>query len=173
MTQSLPVAALGRILAAQATFGFGWCLYLVQPKYLTVELGAGPEQVGLSSSVSAAASVAAIAAVVRVIDEPGGRRRLFQLGAVLLALASLGFQLVTDFGPLVLLLSAAIAVSYVLTFNSAMSLVTEVSPPGRLAQAFGLQTASNLVMNAISTSLAEALAVRFGWRSVFTVGASA
>jgi MFS family permease len=167
------VASLARILIAQATFGFGWCLYLLQPKYLSQSLGAGPDAIGAVSATSGIAAVSAIAAVVFVIDRPGGRRLLFQVGSALLVVASLGYELVDRFGALVYVLQAVIAISYVLCFNSAMALVTDVVPREHLGQAFGLQSASNLVMNAISSLLAEAVAERWGWRWVFGTAAVA
>jgi predicted MFS family arabinose efflux permease len=167
------VASLARILVAQATFGFGWCLYLLQPKYLSQSLGAGPDAIGAVGAISGVAAVVAILAVVFVIDRPGGRRLLFHVGSALLVLASLGYQLVERFGALVFVLQAVIAISYVLCFNSAMALVTDVAPREHLGQAFGLQSASNLVMNAVSSTLAEAVAERWGWRWVFGVAAVA
>lgn len=169
MTGAPPSPTFARILAAQATFGFGWCLYLVQPKYLTTALGAGPEQVGAVGTTTGLVSIATIGVLLSIIDRPGGRRRAFLSGCVLLSLASLGYLFIHDFGPAVYLCQAGVAGAYGLTFNSAMALTTDVAPPRRLGQALGWQSAANLSMNAVSTLVAEAVADRFGWSAVFAL----
>ncbi len=117
--------------------------------------------------------MASIALLLRVIDLRGGRRASFVFGSALLFLCSLGYLSVQRFGGLVYLLQAGIAASYVLSFNAAMALVTDVAPPGRLGQAFGLQSASNLTMNAVSSLVAESVSERWGWRAVFGLAAIA
>jgi MFS family permease len=170
---ALSSPAFVRILVAQATFGFGWCLYLLQPKFLTTSLGVGPQEVGAVGSLSGIASIATIGVLLSVIDRRGGRRRAFLAGSLVLSGASAAYAFVDRFGAAVYVLQACIASSYVLTFNSAMALVTDVAPRGRLGQAFGLQSAANLSMNAVSSLVAEAVADRFGWSVVFALGAVA
>src|SRR5688500_11688619 len=97
-----------RIVLAQALFGFGWCLYLLQPKFLTQELGAGPAEVGNTMAFGGISGVLAIFGVLRVIDRRGGRRLLFLGGSLILCSSSIGFLLVDRFGPLVYLLQTGI-----------------------------------------------------------------
>jgi MFS family permease len=160
-----------RIVVAQATFGFGWCLYLLQPKFMTGTLGVGPREVGAVGATSGLASVFGIVLLLRVIDLRGGRRAAFLAGSGLLLVSSLAYVSIERFGVLVYLLQSGIAVSYVLSFNSLMALVTDVAPPARLAQAFGIQTAANLSMNAISSTVAESVSERWGWHVVFALAA--
>jgi MFS family permease len=156
-----------RIVMAQGLFGFAWCLYLVQPKFLTVQLGASPSDVGATLAFGGAAGVASIFFVLRLIDREGGRRLLFLLGSLVLAVSSIGYVLVERFGPLVYALQIGVNASYVFAFNAAMALVTDVAPKDRIGQAFGVQSAANLSMNAISTLVAEAVSERLGWQAVF------
>jgi hypothetical protein len=162
-----------RILFAQATFGFGWCLYNLQPKFLSGPLGVGPDGVGRVAATAGVVAILTIAALLRIIDRPGGRRIGFLVGSSLLLAASLGYQTIDRFGPLVYVLQAGIAASYVLAFNATMALVTDVAPPARIGQAFGLQSAANLSMNAVSSLVTERVSERFGWRAVFAIGAVA
>lgn len=171
MTDVLWSPALVRILLAQLTFGFGWCSFLVYPKFLATQLGVGPSSIGAVGSAGGLASSLAVLLVLRTIDV--SRRALFVQGCLLLGLASLGYTFVDHFGPLVYLLQAGVAVSYGMAFNAAMASVTDVVPAARLGQAFGLQSAANLSMNAVSTVTAEYVAQHHGWRWVFLMAAMA
>jgi MFS family permease len=163
--------ALVRIVLAQLAFGFGWCLYMVYPKFLATQLGVGPSAIGSVGTAAGVASALAVLLVVRTIDV--SRRTVFVRGCLLLGLASLGYTFVERFGPIVYVLQAAVSVSYGMAFNAAMASVTDVVPASRLGQAFGLQSAANLSMNAVSTVTAERIAQHYGWRWVFiTAGAA-
>jgi MFS family permease len=73
---------------------------------------------------------------------------------------------------LVYVLQAGIGASFVLAFNATMALVADVAPAERLGQAFGIQGAANLSMNAVSSAVAESVADRFGWHAVFMLAAA-
>jgi MFS family permease len=169
VTTSLWSTALLRILLAQLVFGFSWCLYLVYPKFLATALAVGPSEIGSVGTVAGVVSAISVLVVVRSIDQ--SRRAVFLSGCLLLTLSSVGYLFVVRFGPLVYLFQAGVAAAYVLAFNAAMASVTDVAPPERLGQAFGLQSAANLSMNAVSTMTAEHIAQHFGWRWVFAVSA--
>jgi MFS family permease len=168
-TSALWSPALVRIVLAQLAFGFSWCLYLVVPKFLTTALGVGPGGIGSVAMTASAVSAISVLLLVRSIDR--ARRAVFVRGCALLALASLGYLSVERFGPLVYVLQAGVSASYVMAFNAAMASVTDVVPPSRLGQAFGLQSAANLSMNAVSSVTAEQIAFRYGWRWVFALAA--
>jgi len=161
---------LVRIVSAQLAFGFSWCLYLVAPKFLTTALQVGPDGIGSVAMTASGVSALAVLLVVRSIDR--ARRAVFVRGCLLLLLASLGYVSVERFGPLVYVLQAGVAASYVLAFNAAMAAVTDVVPASRLGQAFGLQSAANLSMNAVSSLTAEQIAQHYGWRWVFALAAA-
>jgi MFS family permease len=158
------------IIAAQLVFGFGWSLFLVSPKFLTQVLGASAADIGATSATVSFAAALGVAFVTTRIDRTR-RRNLYFLGASLLAVCSLGFLAVDRLGPLVYLLQAGIGASFVLAFNATMALVADAAPPERLGQAFGIQGAANLSMNAVSSAVAESVADRFGWRAVFMIAA--
>jgi MFS family permease len=160
-----------RIVLAQATFGFGWCSYLLQPKFFTGALGVGPREIGTVGATSGVASVTSIIVLVSIVDRRGGRRFAFLCGTAILCLSSLAYLTVSHFGPLVYLLQAGVAASYGLAFNSAMALVTDVAPPERLGQGFGLQSAANLAMNAVASNTAEYVSEHYGWHTVFALAA--
>lgn len=168
-TSALWSPALVRIVLAQLAFGFSWCLYLVVPKFLATALGVGPGGIGSVAMTASAVSAISVLLLVRSIDR--ARRAVFVRGCALLALASLGYLSVDRFGPLVYVLQAGVSASYVMAFNAAMASVTDVVPPSRLGQAFGLQSAANLSMNAVSSLSAEQIAQHFGWRWVFALAA--
>ena len=162
-----------RVVAAQATFGFGWCLFNLQPKFLTGVLGVGPRAVGTVVATSGLAAILTITGLLRFIDRPWGRRAGFLMGSALLVASSLGYLFVDRFGPLVYVLQAGVSASYVLAFNATMALVTDIAPPSRIGQAFGIQSAANLSMNAVSSLVTESVSERFGWRAVFAIAAVA
>jgi MFS family permease len=166
-TPSLWSPALLRILLAQLAFGFSWCLYLVAPKYFATALAVGPASIGSVAMTASTVSAASVLLIVRSIDH--ARRSVFMRGCFLLALSSFGYLFVERFGPLVYVLQAGVAASYVLAFNAAMASVTDVVPASRLGQAFGLQSAANLSMNAVSSMTAEHIAQHYGWRWVFAL----
>jgi MFS family permease len=169
VASSLWSIALLRILLAQLAFGFSWCLFLVYPKFLASELAVGPSAIGSVGSVAGITSAISVLLVVRSIDQ--SRRAVFVCGCALLALSAFGYMWVERFGPLVYVLQAGVGASYAMAFNAAMASVTDVAAPERLGQAFGLQSAANLSMNAVSTLSAEYLAQHYGWRRVFAVSA--
>jgi predicted MFS family arabinose efflux permease len=171
VTDVLWSPALVRILLAQLVFGFGWCSFLVYPKFLATQLGVGPSTIGAVGAAGGAASSLAVLLVMRTIDV--SRRAVFLQGSLLLTLAALGYTFVERFGPIVYVLQAAVSVSYGMAFNAAMASVTDVVPAARLGQAFGLQSAANLSMNAVSTVAAEFIAQHHGWRWVFITAAVA
>jgi MFS family permease len=158
------------IIAAQLVFGFGWSLFLVSPKFLSQVLGASASEIGATSATVGFAAAAGVAFVTTRIDR-ARRRNLYFLGASLLAVCSLGFLMVDRLGPLVYLLQAGIGASFVLAFNATTALVADVAPPERLGQAFGIQGAANLSMNAVSSAVAESVADRYGWHAVFMLAA--
>jgi hypothetical protein len=88
---ALVSAVFVRILLAQAIFGFGWCLFLVQPKFLATVLGVGPREIGHVGSVTGLVAIATIGVLLLPIDRPGGRRLAFLAGCVLLTGSSLGY----------------------------------------------------------------------------------
>jgi MFS family permease len=157
------------ILFAQSVFGFGWSLYLLTPKFLATQLHAGPETIGRVAAMGGIAGILTVPLAARGLDRLG-RRLFFQLGAVLIVLLSLGFKQVDSVGPLVFVLQGCLSASFVLAYNAMAALLTDYAPPQALGQAIGWAGSANVAMNAIATSVAEPLAIRYGWHVVFDMG---
>jgi MFS family permease len=158
-----------RIIAAQVIFGFGWSLYLLVPKFLATELHAGPETIGTLSAASGVAGLLTVPFAARGLDH-FGRLPFFRLGALLVVALSIGFLFVREVSWLVYLLQGAVAAAFVLAFNATAALLSDYAPPSRLGQAIGWLGGANVMMNAVSTMVAEPLAMRIGWHVVFELG---
>lgn len=164
--------AFAIVLLTQATFGFAWSIYLLVPKFMAESLSMRADDIGLYTSVSGFAAMAAVPLAGRWIDTYG-RRRWITMGSTLLFLAALAFLQVEAMGPMLILGQVLQGVAFVFVFNAGGALVADIVPPERLAQAIGIFGASNLSMNAIAPATGEWLADTFGWSAVFTVSAAA
>jgi MFS family permease len=160
------------ILVVQVVFGFGWSLYLLTPTFLTTVLHAGPETIGRISAAGGLAGLLTVPFAARGLDRLG-RKFFFRIGAALIVLLSIGFTLVREIGPFVYVLQGCVAAAFVLAFNATAALLADHTPPAKLGQAIGWLGGANVLMNAVSTMLAEPLAKHYGWDSVFQLGAIA
>lgn len=154
------------ILGAQLAFGLGWSAYLVQPKFLSGALGANPEQMARVAMMSPLAAIATIPITVSLLDRVS-RVWIFRVGLLLLLGGSIGYTTVHRLTPLLFVLQGAIGASYSLAYNASAAQVADEAPRERLGEAIGLLGASNVVTNAIATTLAENIARAFGWRVAF------
>ncbi len=170
--QRLFTPAFGIIVGMQLTFGFGFSIFFLLPKYLTTVLHAGPDQVGWVSASAVVAAVLAVPLLGRAIDRYD-RRYLIVGGALCSAACASCFPFVHSVGPTLLLLRAVQGVAMALVFNAAATLVTDMAPPARMGQALGLFGVSALITNAIAPAIAERLAVHAGWSAVFVMAAVA
>ncbi|MGD8861450.1 MAG: MFS transporter [Myxococcales bacterium] len=170
--QLLLTARFVRLLLAQTSFSLGWSLYLVMPKFYATALSADAETIGRLSAMGGFFAAACIPLVGRGLDSIG-RKPFFRLGAGVLVLMSLGFLTIHRVGPALYVLQGLTGPAFVLAFNAAATLATDDAPPERMGQALGMLGASNLIMNAVSTVIAEALADAIGWHAVFLFGAGA
>lgn len=157
------------ILLAQTAFGFGWSLYLLAPKFQAVVLGAGPDQIGITTALSGLMGIATVPFAAGGIDRLG-RKLFFRIGSSLVLLVSIGYFAVDRIGPLLYVLQGLVAAAFVLAFNAAAALVVDWAPSARLGQAIGWLGAANVCMNAVATAVAEPLADRYGWHAVFILG---
>jgi MFS family permease len=170
--QRLFTPAFGFIVGMQLTFGFGFSIFFLLPKYLTTVLRAGPDQVGWVSASAVVAAVLAVPLLGRAIDRYD-RRHLIVAGALCTAACALCFPFVQTVGATLLLLRAAQGVAMALVFNAAATLVTDMAPPAKMGQALGLFGVSALITNAIAPAIAERVAVHSGWSTVFVMAAVA
>lgn len=168
----LLTARFVRLLLAQTSFSLGWSLYLVTPKFYATALSADAETIGRLGAMGGCFAAACIPLVGRGLDNIG-RRPFFRMGAAVLMLMSLGFLTIDRVGPALFVLQGLTGPAFVLAFNAAATLATDDAPPERMGQALGMLGASNLIMNAVSTVIAEALADAIGGHAVFLFGAGA
>ena len=157
------------ILIAQTAFGFGWSLYLLSPKFQAVVLGAGPDQFGITTTVSGLMGLCTVPFAAGGIDRLG-RKLFFRVGALCVLLVSIGYFFVDRMGPLLFMLQGLNTAAFVLAFNASAALIADWAPPARLGQAIGWLGAANVCMNAVATAAAEPLADRYGWHSMFIMG---
>jgi MFS family permease len=162
---------LALVLATQLTFGFAFSSFLLLPKYVVTVLHGSPSQVGYVGALSVLTAVLISPLCGRLLDR-GRRVPQVILGCALSGLAALAFLLVTEAGPYLYAVRAVQGISYTLYFVAAGTLVADLAPPARLGQALGWFGAGGLIMNAIATLIAEGVAERFGWHSVFYAAAA-
>ncbi len=77
-----------------------------------------------------------------------------------------------EVGPVLYLLRAAQGAAFVLTFNTAATLATDLAPPQQLSQALGLFGVAMLCTNAIAPSIIEPLVIGYGWSLGFAMAAA-
>ncbi|RYZ01403.1 MAG: MFS transporter [Myxococcales bacterium] len=159
------------ILATQFTFGFAFSSFLLLPKYVVTVLHGSPSQVGYVGALAVLTAVLVSPPCGKLLDR-GRRVPLVLLGCLLSGFAALGFLFVTEAGPYLYGVRAVQGVAYTLYYVAAGTLVADLAPPSRLGQALGWFGAGGLLMNAIATLIAEAVAAQLGWNAVFYAAAA-
>jgi MFS family permease len=157
---------LARVLAAAASWGFAHSVYFLLPAYLDAKLGVGPSAIGLVMGSFGLATFALVPWAGRMIDKHPHRETI-RAGALIMAVASIGFLFVDSVGPSMIALRVLQSLSHALVFTAVGVAVAEVAPVERLSQAVGLAGASMLVMNAVAPALIEPAVARFGWDFAF------
>ena len=160
------------LLLAQSAFGYAFSTFFLLPKFVTTELGRGPDQIGLVMAAFGATAVIFIPLVGSLVDRLG-RKRFMTAGAVLMSASTLAFLRVHEVGPLLFSLRGVQGIAFAMTFIASATLVTDQAPPERMGQALGVFGVSMLSMHAVAPAIAEELATRWGWDSVFVTAAGA
>jgi MFS family permease len=160
------------ILASQLMFGFGWSLFLLNPKFLAGTLHAPPDVIGRVAAMGGLTGLLTVPFAAYALDRLG-RRVFFQLGSLLIVLVSWGFMHVHAVTVLVYLLQGCVTAAFVLAYNASAALLTDYVPRERMGQAIGWVGGANVFMNAVSTMVAEPLAENYGWHAVFMLGIAA
>ena len=169
--EALWTPALLRVLGAAAMWGFAHACFVLLPKYLALELGVGPKEIGRTMGAFGLASVP-VAAIAGLLVDHRPTRTALAAGSVLLALSALGFAASHGFGPHIYFLRAVQALANALVVTAVGVAVTEIAPISRLSQAIGLTGATMLAMNAVAPMAMEPLAEAAGWTAVFFVSAA-
>jgi MFS family permease len=116
-----------------AFFVYVGMLVPILPTYIEDDLGGGDLAVGMSTAIFALAAIAARPWIARLIDR-WGRRAVIQGGALLAAVSGFGLVLVDALGPLLALRTVG-GVGEAALFVSAATLVADLAPPERRAEA--------------------------------------
>jgi MFS family permease len=155
-----------RLLLTVTTFGLSWSSYLILPKFLVSELGAERAEIGWIVAIPGIAATVGAPFVGSVLDRYG-RKPFMILGSAIVTATSVGFLAVDRVGPYLVLMQAVQGVGFLLAFNAASALASDLAPSARMAEAMGIFGAANLIMNAVAPSIAEELAAMFSWQVVF------
>lgn len=154
------------VLASQFVFGLGFSSFFLLPKYLSEVHHADAACIGRVMATGPVAAVLAVPLLARRIDR-ARRHHLMLLAALLMLAASGGFLLLRQLEPSIYLLRLLQGAAFTIYMSTAATLIAEMAPAARLAQALGLLGAANLATNAIGPAVAEPLAATSGWRAVF------
>ena len=158
------------VLVAQTCFGYSFSSFLLFPKFLATELGANAAQIGQVATANRFSTMVGLL-VGGVLVDRFGRRPFLRVGAVLMAVASLSFFWVHEFGSLIFFLRACQGLAFGMAFAAGSALVVDLAPPQKLAQAIGYFGMTMLSTNALAPLSVEALAVISGWRLAFAAAA--
>jgi MFS family permease len=160
------------LLVVQVAFGFCISAFFILPKFLTLELRATAEQIGLITATAGFLPLITVPFIGSWIDRYG-RKPFIVIGAGISALASLLFIFVDIYGPLLFGLRILQTVAFNFAFNASATLVVDEAPKERLGKALGLFGVSSLVTNGLAPYLLEPIADRYGWKPVFLFAAAA
>jgi len=161
-----------RVLLVQMSFGFSFSIFLLLPKFLAVELGAGPELIGRVTAMAGVVGVLSVPFVGAWIDRRA-RRFLIAGGTLLTSLTAFGFAWVESVDLWVFALRAVQGLAFVVVFNAGATLASDLAPRARLSQALGIFGLSAVCMNAVAPAIAEPFSERFGWGKTFGLAACA
>lgn len=160
------------LLAAQASFGFSFSSFFLLPKFMSVELGAGPAEIGRVSAIFYLAAVCLQPLMGSIVDRRG-RRPFLTAGALLMAPACAAFVFVDELGPLIYVLRAVQGLAFAMAFVAGSALAVDEAPPERLALALGVFGLTMLSNNALAPVLVEEIADRHGWEPAFLLASLA
>jgi predicted MFS family arabinose efflux permease len=159
-------------LLAGNAYGYAFSSFILLPVFMVSELGSSPTEIGHAAAAFGIAAVAVTPLVARFVDRYA-RGRLLAGGAIVLAVSSLAFVGMHDYGSVLLALRALQGAAFSLVLATMPTLVAEIAPPERMGEALGMSGASMLVMNALAPAIGEPLAAAFGWTPVFVLAAVA
>jgi len=159
------------LLIAQTGFGFANSSFLMLPKFLATELGAGPEEIGHVVAVSAISIVFFLLPAGSMVDRHG-RKVFLMSGAVLMALASVGYVYVHEIGAYLYVLRLLQSLAFAYAYAAGAALCVDASPTDRLGQAIGLFGLSYVVMGAFAPAAVETIVEAHGWHATFLLAAA-
>lgn len=159
------------LLVANAGFGYAFSSFFLLPKFMALALSAGPREVGWVTAAHGVVVVFALPPLGSAADRLG-RRGFLTGGALLMAVASLGYSQVSEVGALLYGIRLVQGLAFAMAFAAGGALAVDLAPPSRLGQAIGIYGLTFLSMNAIAPACVEALASRAGWELAFSSAAA-
>lgn len=135
------------------------------------EHGGGAELAGRVMAIQGLAGLAALPFIGYLLDR-FGRRRFLITGVGLGALSSVGYLFVDEVGPTLYALRALQGVAFTSAFTGAQTMALLFAPFERRAEAIGWFGISTILTHAISPAIGEEIILRFGFPTMFAVGAA-
>ena len=153
-------------VAGASAFLDMYCTQALLPD-LARHFNASPAEVGLTITMSTLAT-ALVAPMIGALADMVGRKRVIVVGALALALPTLGLALVDDL-PAMLVLRFLQGLCMPAIFTVAMAYVGEEWPPAEVPEVVSLYTGGT-ALGGVSGRLVTAVAADFlGWREAFIV----
>jgi MFS family permease len=159
------------VLAAAANFLFFGNLnaYTLLPLYIQA-LGGREGQIGTIMAMFSVAAIACQAGTGALLDR-WGRKRFMLLAAGTVTAVSIAFAVSTSLGWHFYLLRFMQGAAFAVFITSNLTLIADLAPPSRRAEAVGIFGVSGLVTIALAPAIGEVVLRVWGFR-VFFVGAS-
>jgi MFS family permease len=132
--------------------------------------GGGAEMAGRVSAVQGFAGLAALPFIGYLLDR-FGRRRFMITGIGLGTLCSIAFLFIDEIGPSLYVVRAIQGIAFTSAFTGAQTLALLFAPIERRAEAIGWFGISTILTHAISPAIGEEIILRYGFSTMFGVGA--
>jgi len=135
-----------------------------------VERGGGEELAGRVNAASGFAGLAALPLIGYLLDRVG--RRPFMISGIALgSLCSVAFVFLDDVGTPLYVVRVLQGIAFTAAFTGAQTLAVLFAPMERRAEAIGWFGISTILTHAISPAIGEEIITRYGFPTMFAVGA--
>ena len=132
--------------------------------------GGGAELAGRVSAVQGFAGLLVLPLIGYLLDR-FGRRRFMITGIGLGTLCSIAFLFIDDIGPALYAVRVVQGIAFTSAFTGAQTIAVLFAPVERRAEAIGWFGISTILTHAISPAIGEEIILRYGFRTMFGVGA--
>ena len=132
--------------------------------------GGGPELAGRIGAINGFAGLAALPWIGYLLDR-FGRRRFMITGIGVGTLCSVAFLFIDEIGTPLYVVRAIQGIAFTSAFTGAQTLAVLFAPVDRRAEAIGWFGISTILTHAISPVIGEEIIMRFGFGTMFGVGA--
>lgn len=157
------------VAAANFLFFLNFAFFFLLPVWV-LQNGGGEEVAGRVMGVAGLAGLAVLPLVGYLLDR-FGRRRFMIAGALTMSLVSVAFTTVETIGPTLYFLRAVQGIAFTCAFTGAQTLCVLFAPYARRAEALGWFGISTVLTHAISPAIGEEIVMRWGFDTMFIVGA--